>query len=113
MPAWNGNSSQSPCGFTCCISEMRHTINEDVINIRTNEVETFPNKESLFVFSSKFSVADIADTIRSNDKTPVAALELRKAPLTLALQLNDRFCDAQEFENSWKNTIIPHTVMFY
>lgn len=71
------------------------------------------HKESLFVFSPKFSVADIADTIRSNDKIPVAALELRKAPLTLALQLNDRFCNAQEFENAWKNTIIPHTVMFY
>ena len=42
MPAWNGNSSQSPCGFKCFISEMRHTINEDVINIRTNEVETVP-----------------------------------------------------------------------
>ena len=42
MPAWNGNSSQSPCGFKCFISEMRHTTNEDVINIRTNEVETFP-----------------------------------------------------------------------
>ena len=69
--------------------------------------------QSLFVYSSSVSTADIINTIRSLDTIKSAAKSIRTALKQVDFKLQDRFCDAEELKQSWLNTKIPDELLTF
>ena len=116
-------------GHGVSLTDIRDIIKEEcMIEIKTCELKNFQSEafgesiqfckpesknESMLVFSSKISVSDVVNTIRSTDISRTAGLEIRKALMTLEFGLENKFCDAQELEYAWENTSIPDTVITF
>ena len=69
--------------------------------------------QSLFVYSSSVSTADIINTIRSLDTIKSGAKLTRTALKQVDFKLQDRFCDAEELKQSWLNTKIPDELLTF
>ena len=103
------------------LSEIRDIINgkQGEVQISNKEVKLFlieqledsihyfPSKnenESLLVFSSKLNTQDIVQIVKSTDVIKSAASSLRLAIREVSFDLDDKFCDADDLETSWKKT---------
>ena len=113
------------------LSEIRDIINgkQGEVQISNKEVKLFlieqledsihyfPSKnenESLLVFSSKLNTQDIVQIVKSTDVIKSAALSLRLAIREVSFDLDDKFCDADDLETSWKkNPEISNKFMTY
>ena len=116
-------------GKGIALTEIRDIINDEgAITIQTHEVknyisETFGESiqfckserknESLLVFSSSISMADVINTVRATDVIKEAAVEMRNALLNMDFNLDNKFCDAHELQDSWRNTVVPDTLMTF
>lgn len=68
------------------------------------------NKSRLF-FSRSVTAESMVETIRSTDPIKQCAELIRQSLLDTDFELNDRFCDASDLKTSWKNVIIPETLL--
>ena len=67
------------------------------------------NKSMMFF---KNDIAEqMAETIRISDPIKQAASMIKDALLSVDFDLNDRFCDSKDLEESWENTKIPEPLL--
>ena len=69
--------------------------------------------QSLFLYSSSVSTADIINSIRSFDTIESAAKSSRTALQQVDFKLQDRFCNAEELKQSWLNTKISDELLTF
>ena len=69
--------------------------------------------QSFFVFSSKISIKDILNKLRSLDTTKVVATKLQESLLSVDFNLNNKFCDVEELRESWQTTKMPDEWMAF
>ena len=63
--------------------------------------------ESLLAFSSDLEMRDVIKKLRSLTTVKMAAQTIRKCLLEAVLDLEDKYCDAQELNHSWKDMVLP------
>ena len=112
------------------LSEIRDMINSDIVdaNLSNKEIKMFISEhfsdsitfckserenKSLFVFSSNVGIEDILNSLRSLDSIKSAALDIRRALLDVDFGLNDKFCDADELKDSWKNPQVLEVLLSF
>ena len=69
--------------------------------------------QSQFVFSSKLDIKDIVNILRSQDTMKDAAIKISQALLNMNFNLEHKFCDSEELENSWHNTNKPDKIVSF
>ena len=57
------------------------------------------------IFLKNLSAEDLVDTIRANDPIRESAKIIRGLLLERNFDLQDKFCDAHDLEESWKNIV--------
>ena len=67
--------------------------------------------KSLMFFSQNVTVEDVAQTIRNTDPIKECAQQIRKSLLDVDFNLNDRFCDAADLEESLNAISIPDPLL--
>lgn len=117
-------------GYGFSLSDVRDYMNiiDGTLTIHNSEIKSFlvkkygesiifcPSKrrnESLMFFSSTLTAETLASKIRSQDAVKDAADILRKDLVDVDFGLTDKFCDAQELNQSWTTTKIPDTVLTF
>ena len=55
----------------------------------------------------------MADTIRANDPIRESAKIIRGLLLQENFDLQDKFCDAHDLEESWKNIVVPEQITIF
>ena len=81
-----------------------------------DSIQFWPSKnknESLLIFSSKLSAQDMVQKVRSTDIIISAALSLCHAMLEESFDLDDKFCNADDLEKSWKKTKMSDKFMTF
>ena len=68
---------------------------------------------NLFVFSSTVGIEDVINSLRSLNNIKSGALDIRRALLDVDFGLNDKFCDADELKDSWKNIQVPEVLLSF
>ena len=63
--------------------------------------------ESLLAFSSDLEMRDVIKKLRSLKTVKIAAQTIRKCLLEADFDLEDKYCDAQELNHSWKDMVLP------
>ena len=113
-----------PWGIAIPISDIRDMINEKhgVETISNKEVklfmlEHFQDKiqfceseqanESLLAFLSDLEMRDVIQKLRSLNTVKIAAQTIRKCLLEADFDLEDKYCDAQKLNHSWKDMVLP------
>ena len=66
--------------------------------------------QSLLVFSSKLTIQDVVEKVRSINVIRDAASTLRSVFMRQTFDLDNKYCDAEELRTSWDNTILPDKV---
>ena len=105
------------------LSALRDHINENNSNSFTNQELkilfiyrygdnlriSYPNQrnESIMVFLDDIEKEDLANVIRENDYIRAAAEEIREAVKAVEFDLQGRFCDSTDLQESWNKTKIP------
>ena len=70
--------------------------------------------KSLIAFSSNLETRDVIKKLRSFNTVKIAAHAIRKCLLEADVGLEDKYCDAQELNHSWKDMVLPaRLVAFY
>ena len=64
------------------------------------------------IFLKSLSAEDLTDTIRANDSIRECAKIIRGLLLEENFGLQDKFCDARDLEESWKNIVVPEQIIF-
>ena len=63
--------------------------------------------KSLLAFSSDLEMRDVIKKLRSLNTVKIAAQTIRKCLLEADFGLEDKYCDAQELNHSWKDMVLP------
>ena len=61
----------------------------------------------LLAFSSELEMRDVIKKLRSLNTVKIAAQTIRKCLLEADFGLEDKYCDAQELNHSWKDMVLP------
>ena len=64
-------------------------------------------KKSVMIFLKSLSTEDLADTISANDPIRESGKIIRGLLLQENFDLQDKFCDAHDLEESRKNIVVP------
>ena len=86
--------------------EIKHSIMEQL----QDSIQIYLSKkknESLLVFSTKPSAQVIVQKVESTDIIKSAAVSLRHTILKQSFDLDDKFCDNNDLERSWKKQKFP------
>ena len=65
------------------------------------------------MFFKRDIAAKMAENIRNSNPLTQAASTIKDALLNVDFNLNDRFCDAQDLEESWDSTKIPEPLLHF
>ena len=112
-------------GFGVPLSEIRDTLNEEYRDsfISNKEVKLFViehfgediqficlkrKNESMILFSSKLTVEDVVQEMKSIDIVKDTARMIRQSLNTVEFGLHDKFGDAEELSSSWNRCELPH-----
>ena len=65
------------------------------------------------IFLKNLSAEDLVDTIRANDPICESAQMIRGLLLQGNFDLQDKFCDFHDLEESWKNIVGPEQITIF
>ena len=116
---------QNGAGYV--LSVLRDHINENNSNSFTNQELkilfihrygdnlriSYPNQrnESIMVFLDDIEKEDLANVIRENDYIHAAAEEIREDVKAVEFDLQGRFCESTDLQESWNKTKIPEPLV--
>ena len=99
-------------GFEISNKEIKSFLTENLPG-KIQFCESHRKNESQFVISSKVHVSDFVNILRSLDVTETAAGKMRKCIQNLDFNLDEKFCDTKELEESWYRTHIPDELLAF